>query len=186
MNYPIELETEHLKLRQWRDEDLPIYAKITSNPEVMKFFPAPLSREQSDAAAEKFRGLIASRGWGFWAIELKKRGVFIGYAGLHAPSTQFPFSPCVEIAWRVEPQYWESGVVLEAGEVILSYAFDVLKLDEVVYFTALQNSKAKGVMSQLGMRDRDKNFKHPSFPSGDSLAEHRLYGMTKEEWNLGG
>ena len=178
----IELETEHLTLRQWREEDLLIYSKISSNPEVMKFFPKLLSLEESNRAAQKFKGLIASRGWGFWAVELKKTGKFIGYAGLHSPSTQFPFSPCVEIAWRVEPSYWENGYVLEAGETILSCAFDKLMLDEVVYFTALQNNRVQKLMNTLGMKDRNKPFSHPSFSDGNPFKEHRLYGLKREEW----
>jgi len=180
----IELETEHLKLRQWKSEDYILYHELTSNQEVMRFFPKTLTKEQSNRAARKFENLIASRGWGFWAVELKSSGTFIGYAGLHVPATLFPFSPCVEIGWRVEDKYWKNGYVQEAGEEILSCAFEELNLDKIVYFTSLLNTQAEGVMQELGMRDIDENFKHPKMSTSYSLEEHRLFTINKKEWYL--
>jgi len=182
MHNIIELQTKYLRLRQWKSEDYPLYLKLTSNQEVMKFFPKTLTKEQSNTAANKFENLIASRGWGFWAVEDKCSSKFIGYAGLHAPATKFPFSPCVEIAWRVENVYWENGYVMEAGKEILRCAFEELKLEEIVYFTPILNGQVEVLMKELGMINQEKNFKHPSMPSGHDLEEHKLYKISKKEW----
>ena len=171
----VELETEECYLRAWREEDFAPYAKLTSDREVMKFFPKILTPQESRTAALKFQRLLSTRGWGFWAVEEKKSGKFIGYAGLHSPSTIFPFSPCVEIAWRIEEQYWKSGVVLELGKVILNHALTVLKLEEIVYFSSVDNERAKGVVEALGMVNQEQNFSHPFVPKEHRLSEHYLY-----------
>lgn len=58
------LETERLRLRQWRDEDYSAHARLNADPMVMRYFPSTLSEQQSHEQADKFRSLIAERGWG--------------------------------------------------------------------------------------------------------------------------
>ena len=180
----INIEMEFILLRQWKKNDYEPYAKLTSNMEVMRFFPSILTINESFLAIEKFKNLIDIRGWGFWAVELKSSNKFIGYAGLHSPKTQFPFSPCIEIGWRMENKYWENGYVLKIGIEILKHAFMVLDLKEVVYFSSLLNKEAIFVMKSLGMIDMDENFNHPSIHKGHKLEEQRLYKITKERWLL--
>lgn len=61
----ITLETKRLYLRQWHDDDLPMFAQLNTDPKVMEYFPKPLTRQESNAMAEKIRALIAERGWGW-------------------------------------------------------------------------------------------------------------------------
>lgn len=176
----IELKTKNLILRQWKEDDLDPYARLTSSKEIMKYFPRTLTKEQSNAAARKFMKLLAIRSWGFWAVEEKSSGVFIGYAGLHVPKTKFPFSPCVEIAWRMADVHWKNGYVLEAGEEIIHCAFELIQLDELVYFSSVKNLKAQELMKALGMRKEDEIFNHPFVEKEHKLSKHYLYKIYKE------
>lgn len=176
----IELKTKKLILRQWQESDFPFYAKLTADREIMKFFPRTLSLEESTFTAKKFMKLIANRSWGFWAVEEKSSGKFIGYAGLHAPQTQFPFSPCVEIAWRMPEKYWENGYALEAGKEILTCAFKTIGLEKVLYFSSIHNVKAEEIVKELGMLKQEENFYHPFVERGHKLSEHYLYEIKKQ------
>ena len=95
------LETERLRLRQWKDEDYPAYARLNADPMVMRYFPSTLSEQQSHEQADKLRSLITERGWGGWAVELKASGEFIGISGLHtqAGDSGIPHAPLTEIVW---------------------------------------------------------------------------------------
>ena len=42
------MDTERLNLRKWKDSDLVPYSKINADPEVMRYFPALLSEEESN------------------------------------------------------------------------------------------------------------------------------------------
>lgn len=176
----ITLETQYLILRQWRETDFDFYANLTSNKEVMKFFPKTLSKEESNNAVRKFSKLLKEKSWGFWAVEEKSSNNFLGYAGLHAPQTKFPFSPCVEIAWRMENEYWENGYVKEAGETILKYAFEEIGLEEIVYFSSIYNHKAEALVCQLGMEKENETFSHPFVEEEHHLSEHYLYKISKK------
>ncbi|MNT59321.1 hypothetical protein D3C72_1968220 [compost metagenome] len=58
----IEPHTTRLQLRQWRTQDRDAFAAMVADPEVMRYFPAPLTRAQSDAMADKCEALIAEHG----------------------------------------------------------------------------------------------------------------------------
>ena len=40
----LELESARLVLRQWHDDDLREFAALCADPQVMRYFPAPLTR----------------------------------------------------------------------------------------------------------------------------------------------
>lgn len=159
-----ELETPRLKLRQWQTADLEPFAELNADPRVMEFFPALLNRTESDAMAERIRSLIAQRGFGFWAVELKESGSFIGFVGLHIPAAELPFSPCVEIGWRLGFPYWGQGYATEAAREALRFAFAELNLPEIVSFTAVGNLRSRAVMERLAMRPQSETFPHPDIP----------------------
>ena len=73
---PIQLETPRLILRPWQDHDFAVFAQLNADPEVMRHFPAPLSRIESYELAHKIQQLIEQNGWGFWAVELKQTQQF--------------------------------------------------------------------------------------------------------------
>ncbi len=180
------LETERLLLRQWREQDLPVFASLNSDPEVMEYFPNLLSREESDAMAQKCKALISERGWGFWAVELKNSGEFIGFVGLHKPKLTLPFSPCVEIGWRLLKKHWGNGYATEAAGESLRYAFETICLNEVVSFTTISNIRSRSVMNRLGLGNTSQNFQHPDMQEKHPLSEHVLYKLTKSDWEANG
>ena len=178
MTTVISLETDRLILRQWQDEDREPFAQMNADIEVMKYFPRCLSRLQSDAMLQRCRDLIAERGWGFWAVEQKATGQFIGLVGLHQLVDEFPFSPCVEVGWRLSRPYWGQGYATEAGRESLRFAFQTLQLPSVVSFTSLVNQPSQAVMQRLGMMDTQENFLHPKIEAGHWLSEHVLYRIS--------
>lgn len=178
----MELETERLILRQWKDADYPKFAALNADTFVMEFFQKPLSRKESDGLAERIRSLITERGWGLWAIELKENGEFIGFTGLHIPNPTLPFSPCVEVGWRLIKRSWGHGYATEAAKESLRFAFEDLDLDEVVSFATLHNSKSQSVMRKIGMENSNQNFVHPDIDPNSPLREHVLFKISKSHW----
>lgn len=170
-----EIETDRLRLRQWRDADYPVFACMNADAETMRFFPATLSVEQSNDLANYCRDLIEQQGWGVWALEEKATAAFIGFVGLHRPTDELPFSPCIEVAWRLVRAAWGKGFATEGASAALSFAFAQLAVPEIVAFAASDNTPSERVMQRLGMRRDAQMFEHPSFPPGHSLRKHVLY-----------
>ncbi|HWA99873.1 MAG TPA: GNAT family N-acetyltransferase [Pirellulales bacterium] len=165
---------EHVSLRQWRESDLAPYASMNADPEVMRYFPAPLSREQTAASLARQRALIEERGWGLWALDVN--GAFAGFVGLAVPNFQAPFMPCVEAGWRLRHEYWGRGIAYRGALQTLDYGFQVLKLREIVSFTAAVNVRSRRLMERLGFEhDAASDFDHPSISAGHELRPHVLY-----------
>lgn len=175
----IEPATARLSLRQWRSSDRAPFAQLNADPRVMEFFPSPLTREQSDAMADRCESLIGERGWGLWAVERKTDGSFMGFVGLHIPTAQLPFSPCTEVGWRLAFDYWGHGFATEAAKEALRVGFEALGLEEIVSFTAVANRRSRAVMDRLGMTESG-SFEHPSVPVGGALREHCLYRLRRD------
>lgn len=180
------IETQRLCLRQWQASDFAIFAEMNADPEVMRYFPKLLSSTVSDVIANKCQQLIKDNSWGFWALSLKdslkKADTFIGFVGLNETHADLPFAPCVEIAWRLHKDYWGQGYATEAAQASLMFAFEELKLSEVMAFTAIINKPSQRVMKRIGMRDTESNFYHPALKTNHLLAEQVLYEITQQQW----
>ncbi len=91
----MELITKRLRLRLWRDEDLPAFAALNSDPRVMQHMPKLLDRAESDAGVNRIKENFAQHGFGLWAVELIGIADFIGFTGLSVPRFAAHFTPCV-------------------------------------------------------------------------------------------
>lgn len=176
------METQRLRLRQWRDSDLIPFFELNSDPEVMLYFPTTLNQSETRGYIERLRSTIAENGWGFWAVESQATGEFMGFVGLNKPSADLPFNPCVEIGWRLAKRFWGYGYATEAAQAALRFGFEILSLDEVVSFTPIQNKPSQAVMKRLGMVDTGRTFIHPQVPVGHHLQEHILFTLSQEQW----
>ncbi len=163
-----------VQLRQWKDSDLDGFAAMNADAEVMRYFAAPLSAEESRAAMSRFRQGIETRGWGLWAVGVE--GEFAGFTGLSEPTFSAHFTPCVEIGWRLRREYWGRGVAFAAAQQAERYAFEVLGLEELVSFTTEANLRSRRLMERLGfVHDPGEDFWHPRMAREHPLCRHVLY-----------
>lgn len=171
-----ELRTERLLLRAWRESDRDPFAALNADPVVMEHFPAPLSRAESDALVDRIKAAFDEQGWGLWAVEVPGEADFIGFIGLAIPRFEAPFTPCVEVGWRLARSAWGRGYAPEGATEALRFAFDEMGLDEVLSFTSVGNTKSRRVMEKIGLtHDPTADFDHPNVPPGHRIRRHVLY-----------
>lgn len=176
------IETQRLILRAWRDEDRAPFAAMNADPEVMRYFPAPYTRAESDAMVDRINAMMAERGFGFYAAEVKG-GPFIGFVGLSVSRFEAAFTPCVEIGWRLVSEAWAQGYATEAALAVRDDAFTRLGLNEIVSFTAVPNVPSQRVMQRIGFRhEPGLDFDHPLVEEGNWLRRHVLYRLDREGW----
>jgi aminoglycoside 6'-N-acetyltransferase len=174
------LTTARLLLRRWRPDDRAPFAALNADARVAQFLPATLSRADSDALADRIEAGFARHGFGLWAVERREDPLrpFIGFIGLSVPSFSAPFTPCVEIGWRLAPEHWGIGLATEGARAVSRHAFEVLRLDEIVSFTVHDNTASRRVMEKIGMqRDPAEDFDHPRVAVGHPLRRHVLYRL---------
>jgi ribosomal-protein-alanine N-acetyltransferase len=176
-NLPI-LASGRICLRPWRETDREPFAAMNADPRVMEFFRGTLSGDESDALVDHIERHFRERNYGLWAVEVADVAPFIGFAGLHFTQFSAPFTPCVEIGWRLACDYWGHGYATEAARLALGHGFGTLALPEIVSFTSTTNHRSRAVMERLGMRrDPNDDFDRPSLPEGHPLRRHVLYRL---------
>jgi RimJ/RimL family protein N-acetyltransferase len=146
-----ELETDRLLLRQWREEDLDPYARICADPEVMRYLPGILTREESAKQIERFVRHWEEHGYGLWAIEEKKTGTFIGFIGLLRQDDWSEGEHKVEVGWRLDRSFWGNGLATEGALASLRYGFNRLKLPRIISICDPRNSASWRVMEKCGL-----------------------------------
>ena len=172
------LQGARVRLRPWRNEDRAPFAAMNADERVMEFFPKLLSRTESDALVDGIQAHFVRHGFGLWAVEVPDVAPFIGFTGLAVPRFTAPFTPCVEIGWRLAAEHWGMGYATEAARLALAYGFETAGLAEIVSFTTIANLRSRAVMKRLGMqRDPADDFDHPSVPDGHPLQRHVLYRL---------
>lgn len=168
------IDTHRLTLRDWKEEDIPKFARLNCNERVMEYFSKPLSYEESVEFYNLIQEEFRTYGFGPYAVERKEDHAFIGYVGLHNITFKVDFAPAVEILWRILPEFWGKGYATEAATACLEYAKKELKIEEIVSFTSLPNKRSDRVMQKISMT-RVKEFNHPLVEPTHPLYRHIRY-----------
>lgn len=177
----VVLTTSRLRLRTFRPDDLPLYAALNADPEVVEFLGGrPLSRDESDAIAAHAQGLHAREGVGLLAVERVEDGVFLGMCGLHPVE----WYPDLELGWRLARRHWGHGYATEAAAAWLRHGFTTLELPRVISITDRDppNVRSIAVMRRIGMvRDHDADLVDET---GEPFAAV-VHSITAAQWRSG-
>jgi RimJ/RimL family protein N-acetyltransferase len=149
MNLAIpKLCTERLLLRSFSQDDFEAFAEIVSDPEVVRYLDdgAPISREDCWRGMALFVGHWHLRGYGWWAVEERGTGRFLGRIGLYNPEGW----PGIEIGWLLDRRAWGSGLATEGATAALAYAFDVVHANHVISLIDPRNTRSIRVAEKLG------------------------------------
>jgi RimJ/RimL family protein N-acetyltransferase len=150
----IGLETERLRLRGWRDDDLDMLAGINADPEVMRYIMdgSVRDRRQSADGLRKMRRDWDARGFGLFAVETRATGTLVGWAGLSVPEFLPEILPAVEIGWRLGRAHWGLGYATEAAAAALRFGFGECGLERIVSIRHVDNERSRRVMEKIGLR----------------------------------
>ncbi len=183
----MEIRTDRLLLRRWRESDRDRFAEMNADPDVMRHMIDHLSRDESDALIDRVEEAFNIWGFGLWAVEVPGESDFIGFTGLWPTGFQAPFTPAIEIGWRLNRNSWGKGYATEAALAALAFGFERAELEQIVSFTIPANVRSIAVMERLGMtHDPHDDFDHPGVPSGSPLKRHVLYRIDSEQWGRHG
>ena len=170
-------------MRRWRESDCLVLAEMSSDPVVMEHFPRLSTFDECQKMVEVIETEFDERGFSFWALERKDRGDLIGFTGLHQVPFEAPFTPAVEIGWRLRQNGWGQGFATEAARRALQFGFEAKGLDEIVSLTISANARSQAVMQRVGMTHQpEDDFDHPKLRDDLRTCRHLLYRLSREDW----
>ena len=146
----IILETERLVVRTWTPDDAQEGFRIWSDEEVMRY----VGTGQPNATVEETRAWLGRmmahherHGFGFWAVVEKDSGRLVGSCGL---GYQRDGGPPLEFGYTLARSHWGRGYATEAASACLRYAFEVLRLPEIVASVDSRNLASCRVLEKIG------------------------------------
>jgi RimJ/RimL family protein N-acetyltransferase len=127
-------------------------AAINRDSEVTRYLNRPVDED----AVKAFFGLVNehwnTRGFGFWAIELRRPApTFIGFAGIAYPTFLPELADRTELGWRLARTTWGHGYATEAATAARDDGFGRLALEELISIIHPENERSQRLATKLGM-----------------------------------
>jgi RimJ/RimL family protein N-acetyltransferase len=166
------VETPRLILRQFIPADLDFIAAMHADAEVMRFWPKPYSRAESEEWLQRQFERYAKEGHGVWLVVDKAAGTPLGRAGLTLQDVDGVEEP--EIGYMIHRPFWRHGLATEAAIAIRDYAFDVRNIPRVVSLIRPQNIPSQGVAKKLGMTAEPRLVQHGGF-------DHMVFALANRQ-----
>lgn len=178
----IVLETERLRLRNWRDADIEPFMEHLNTPKVTRWLGGVQSREEFLAAVERIKGYHRDFGHTFWIVERKSDGALLGFCGLKRVNAPQPkLTGAFEIGWRLREDVWGKGYAREAATAAMDAAFTRCNAPFVVALTVAANESSWGLMKRLGMTHRPElDFYDPDYDN--DLNPAIVYRIEAKDW----
>jgi len=143
------LETPRFLLREFTPEDADALALVISDPETMRFYPAPYDRAGVEQWIERNRQRYQHDGVGLWAMELTKDKILIGDCGIIRQQVENEF--LYEIGYHLRRDHWGQGLATEAAIACRDWAFAHLKAGRLISLIRPENLPSRRVAERNGM-----------------------------------
>ncbi len=144
----MQRETERLRLRMWCDSDFEAYAACYADPQLARFIGGVCDRETAWRKMAGLAGHWALRGFGYWAVEERAGGGFVGCVGLWRSDGW----PEHELGYWLTPAAQGNGYGVEAGREALAFARDIVRPPSLVSYIDPRNQPSRRLAERLGAR----------------------------------
>ncbi len=157
MDDDLDIETDRLRLRRYRTEDVDELAAMFADAEHMRFYPATFTREQTQGWVAEQLERYERDGFGLLVAEDKTTGAVVGTFG---PAVRVVEDQrVVEIGWHVRPGWKGVGIAPEAAAAVRDWVFEHLPVDHVISLVRPENRPSVRVAEKIGMRvDREVEY----------------------------
>jgi len=144
------LETKRLILRPMQAADIDDLLLIFTDPKVMDAFDSPpFDREQMSRWLQRNLDHQEEHGYGLFSVILKANGSLIGDCGLEI--MEVDGTRAAELGYDFRSDHWNHGFATEAASAVRDYAFDVLKLPQLISLIRVGNTASQRVSEKIGM-----------------------------------
>ena len=140
----MELETNRLILRKFRENDINEAAEYLKDIEVMKYIEKPFTNKETKDFIRKYginnTPLI-------YALYEKNERKVIGHIIFHS----FDSSDTYELGWIIGREYWGKGYCIEISKAVIEYGFNKMNLKKIIAETVKENKNSVALIKKLGL-----------------------------------
>lgn len=154
------LETSRLVLREMDMADLDCIAAMLTDPEVMRFWPRPYTRDEAAGWIERQMDRYRRDGCGYWLALSKQLGRPVGQAGVVMAEIDSVVQP--GLGYMIDRAFWRQGYATEAASGSRDWVFEVMGRPRVITLVRPENVPSAGVALKLGMVE-EKRVMHEGY-----------------------
>jgi len=166
------LETPRLILRPFVPEDADALARVISDPETMRYYPAPFDRAGVEEWIARNLRRYEQDGHGLWAMDLKSNGEMIGDCGITVQDVDN--ERLLEIGYHLRRDFWGQGLATEAAQACRDYGFTQLKVEFLISLIRPENLPSRRVAERNGMKIWKQTTRQGLL--------HAVYRVRREAW----
>ncbi|MGH9090765.1 MAG: GNAT family N-acetyltransferase [Acidimicrobiales bacterium] len=150
----MQIDTEHLRLRPLTMADVDDLLPLQQDPQMMRYFEDGhvYTPDESRTWLQWHADMWGLEGYGFWGVELRATGAFVGWLGVTKVWTPPEIMPSSELGWFIARRHWGQGLATEGAREALAFAFGPLELPRVIARYHSDNPASGRVMEKIGMR----------------------------------
>lgn len=141
--------TARLVFRHMADDDLDDMAALLGDPEVMRYYPRPKTREEARRWIARSRSLYQEEGFALWVIALRDTGEFVGDCGLSPQNVEGVRE--LEVGYHVRAGLQGQGLATEAAAACRDFARDVLGAERLIAIIRPDNLPSQRVATKIGL-----------------------------------
>jgi RimJ/RimL family protein N-acetyltransferase len=143
------LQTPRLLLRELETDDLDLLAALLGDPQVMRFWPRPLTRDEAAEWIARQRQRYAQDGYGYWLALERESGRAVGQAGLMECALDGASE--LGLGYIIAREHWRRGFATEAAAACLAHGREALRRRPIALIRPA-NRPSIGVALKLGLR----------------------------------
>jgi [ribosomal protein S5]-alanine N-acetyltransferase len=175
----MELITQRLVLREFRQNDFDAIRDYESHPETHRF---EKTIPNDEAIETRLNQIVAwshehPRSQYCFAITFQPENIVRGQVSL---SLNISDIREWEIGWKVHYNYWGNGYATEAANCVLAFAFNDLHAHRVVAFCNVQHAASVRVMNKIGML-QDGRLRETRWWNG-AWQDEFVYAILDRDW----
>jgi RimJ/RimL family protein N-acetyltransferase len=144
------LETSRLVLRTFVPDDVDALARVLSDPQTMRYYPAPFDRPGVADWIARNQRRYDSDGHGLWATVLKATGELTGDCGLVRQYVDGHSE--IEIGYHTRRDLWGQGLATEAARACCDWGFQNLAVHRLISLIRPENLPSRRVAEKCGMQ----------------------------------
>jgi [ribosomal protein S5]-alanine N-acetyltransferase len=174
-----ELETERLRLVRFSKKHFERMFEMRRHDEVMRYIerPRPAHIGEMDAFLEHHDSLINAGDGISWVVEIKSDGLLAGNVGFWRMKKEHHRA---ELGYMMLPEYWGKGIMSEALDAVLRYAFEVMKLHSIEADINPQNLASSKILERHGFT-REAYFRENFYWEGKYL-DSAIYSLLEQDY----
>lgn len=173
------LETNRLTLRQIGESDAKGLHAAYGDPEAMRFWDFPASRDLAQTAARIDQAIRGDSRWhGAWAIVPHGASRCVGMICYHHRE---PWNRRLELGWILAPAYWRRQFMTEAARAVLQHCFTTMETHRIEAMIEPDNSASRRLAAKLGFIEEAGPLRDRICVAGQ-FRSTLMYALLQPDW----